>query len=909
MSSKPLLAALILLTATPALAAKTHAAGSSQAPTPVTTVEGISEYDLPNGLRVLLFPDASKATVTVNVTYFVGSRHEGYGETGMAHLLEHMVFKGTPTHKDIWKSLQDHGAMFNGSTSLDRTNYFEILPASADNLQYAIELEADRMVNSKIAAEDLAKEFSVVRNEFEMGENRPDRVLEERMFSSAYLWHNYGKSTIGSRIDIERVPADSLRAFYKTHYQPDNAMLVVAGKFDAATALKLIQSTFGAIPRPTRKLSATYTVEPVQDGERTVLLRRTGDLQLVGLMYHGVAGSSEDFVAEEALVDLLVNKPAGRLYKALVEKGMAASVNGEATATFDPGVLELFAEVNGANPLAPVRDKMIEVVESLAKTPITDDEVQRWKTHELKDFELAMTDSRRIGIELSESAALGDWRMIFIHRDRVKALTADRVRKLAASFLTPANRTVGLFYPTKSPVRAPLPDAVDVKALVAGYKGNESVAAGEVFVATIDNVEKRTTRTTLACGMKVAMLPKKTRGESVKIAVRLHFATEKDLQGKVVAASLVGPMLLRGTTKHTYQQLHDELDRLKADIRPSEGGAGAVGFVVSTVRSNLPAVIALVAEILEQPSFTPEQFAALKQEQLSQLEASLQEPQAQGFNTLQRKLNPFPKDNVRYIPTTVEKMALLKAAQLAEVAQIHKAFFGASFAELAVVGDFDAGEIKASLDKLFGSWKSPAAFARIDNKYQDVAGSDEVLRTPDKANAFVLASESLKLRDDDADYPALQLANYMFGGGAKSRVLDRLRQKEGLSYSAFSFISGDSFDQVGQFLVGAICAPQNAAKALASALDELDKLRKGGVSQAELNEAKSSYQLQFDNRLADDNFVAQTLARGLYTNRTLAFLQNLNTKVHGLSGSDIAAAVNKYLQPERLVKVEAGDIK
>ncbi len=238
------------------------AAPAAGPPQKVASVEGITEYRLDNGLRVLLFPDPTRPKVTVNLTVLVGSRHEGYGETGMAHLLEHMVFKGTPTHPDIPGAMKERGAQFNGSTDVDRTNYFETLPASDQNLEFAIRLEADRMVNSPIKAEDLATEFSVVRNEFESGENSPQRVLSQRMAAVAYEWHNYGKSTIGNRSDIERVPVDNLRAFYKKFYQPDNAMLVVAGKFDEKKALEYITKYFGSLPRPDRKLPATYTEEP-----------------------------------------------------------------------------------------------------------------------------------------------------------------------------------------------------------------------------------------------------------------------------------------------------------------------------------------------------------------------------------------------------------------------------------------------------------------------------------------------------------------------------------------------------------------------------------------------------------------------------------------------------------------------
>ena len=274
-------------------------------------MEGITEYRLDNGLQVLLFPDNSKPKVTVNVTYMVGSRHEGAGETGMAHLLEHMLFKGTQKHNEIMGELSAHGNDFNGSTSWDRTNYFETVPGTDANLHWALEMEADRMVNSRVAKSDLDTEMTVVRNEFERGENSPDGVLEERVLSTAYLWHAYGRSPIGTLSDIEKVPIEKLQAFYRNYYQPDNAMLLVAGKFDPAKTLGWITELFGAIPKPTRKLQPTYTEEPTQDGEREVVLRRVGDHQSVMMAFHVPAGSHPDSPALDVLSAILVGSAFG----------------------------------------------------------------------------------------------------------------------------------------------------------------------------------------------------------------------------------------------------------------------------------------------------------------------------------------------------------------------------------------------------------------------------------------------------------------------------------------------------------------------------------------------------------------------------------------------------------------------
>ena len=209
----------------------------------VTSVEGITEYVYPNGLHLLLFPDPSKPKLTVNVTYLVGSRHEGTGEGGMAHLLEHMLFLRTKSGKDVKKELTDHGAQWNGTTSDDRTNYFEIITASEDNLRWAIGLEAERMTGMRMEKQLLDTEMTVVRNEFENSENNPFGVLYQRVANAAFTAHSYGRSTIGNRSDIEHVPIERLNAFYQKYYQPDNAVMLIAGQFDESKALALVAQT------------------------------------------------------------------------------------------------------------------------------------------------------------------------------------------------------------------------------------------------------------------------------------------------------------------------------------------------------------------------------------------------------------------------------------------------------------------------------------------------------------------------------------------------------------------------------------------------------------------------------------------------------------------------------------------
>jgi zinc protease len=358
----------------------------AESPKFVSNTEGLKEYTLSNGMKVVLIPDASQSNMVVNIIYNVGSKHEGYGEKGMAHLLEHMLFKSTKKLGDIKKQLSDKGGDANGTTWYDRTNYYEVFPSSDENLKWALEMEADRMINATILQTDLDKEFSVVRNEFEIGENSPGSILMERIVSTAYLWHNYGNSTIGSKEDIERVKAPTLRKFYEKHYQPDNATLVVAGKFDEKQALNYISQYFSVIPRPSRVLDQTYTVEPPQDGERFVELKRSGDSKIVGALYHTAPYADKDYAALDALSEILTSDPSGYLYKAMIDSHKAASIYSYQPTVRDAAYMYFGLEVPADKDVKAVENDFRGELEKVSAIKYTEQDVARAKAKILKQY-------------------------------------------------------------------------------------------------------------------------------------------------------------------------------------------------------------------------------------------------------------------------------------------------------------------------------------------------------------------------------------------------------------------------------------------------------------------------------------------------------------------------------------------
>ncbi|MBE0612297.1 MAG: insulinase family protein [Burkholderiales bacterium] len=870
----------------------------------ITSVEGITEYRLENGLKVLLFPDATQDTVTVNLTYLVGSRNEGYGEYGMAHLLEHMQFKGTPRHPDPKNEFQGRGARFNASTSFDRTNYYENLAASESNLDWALELEADRMLNSTILKKDLDSEMTVVRNEFEAGENSPHNVLGERMASAAYLWHNYGHAIIGSRSDIENVPIERLQAFYRKYYQPDNAVLLVSGKFDEAAALKMVERHFAGLPRPARALIPTYTAEPTQDGERSVTLRRAGEIQLVGALYHLPPGAHADFPAIDVLVTALTKVPGGRLHRALVESGKASSVYGGDQQLREAGYAYFGASLGKDLSLDAARAALLTTLEGFASKPITDEEVERARTQLLNDIEMALANPRELGIALSEFIAMGDWRLFFLYRDGLKKLTPADVQRVATQYLKTSNRTLGMFVPSAQPDRAEIPPAPDVAALVRDYKGAAPVAAGESFEPSAANIDARTTVRQLPGGMKLALLPKKTRGGTVVAQLVLHWGDEQSKMGRSSACRLASAMLMRGTRKHTREQLRDEFDRLKANVSVSGNGAS-----IETLGANLPAVLRLVTEVLREPAFPESEFTQLKRSALTSVESMKSEPGALAGLQLARHLNPYPPEHWLYTPTLDERMQRLQSVGIEDMRRCHDDFYGASNSELAVVGDFDAAQITGLAQELFGAWVSPKPFKRIADSYHDVPPIDRSLDTPDKANAVFRAGLNLKLRDDGEAYPALVLGNYLLGGSSDSRLWRRIREQEGLSYSVHSWLTAGSLDDVGEFGVSAIYAPQNRARIETEIMDVLRQTLREGFSEDEVAEAKKGYLALRKLRRTQDGALVGQLAGNLYLGRRLAWEADFEARIAALKPEQIRDALKQYLDLRKLSIVKAGDFK
>jgi len=907
MFSRRILAALaFLLLGTAYALAQTLPSGVQK----VTSVEGITEYSLPNGLHVLLFPDSSQPKITVNVTYRVGSRNEGYGETGMAHLLEHMTFKSSKSGRELFKELTDRaGGFFNGTTNYDQTMYFESFNASDENLRWALGLEEDRMVNMTMLKKDLDTEMTVVRNEMESGENNPTNVLDERVLAAAYNFHNYGKTVIGARSDVERVPVENLAVFYKKYYEPDNADLIISGKFDETKALAMIVETFGSIPKPDRVLPQSYTTEPTQEGEREVILRRVGSTQAIMAVYHMPSALHPDIPALEVLAQVLGAPQTGRLYKDLVDGKKAVSTYMYTSDMHDPGYVMAYAQLKPEQSMDDAAQAMLKDIESLAANPPTQEEVDRAKARILKNIDLSMTNSQSVALMLGRYVGEGDWRLLFLDRDEIGKVTPADVTRVAKAYLKSSNRTLGEFIPTATPDRAEIAVAPNADTRFKDFKPGAAIQEGEAFDPTPKNIEGRLIRTTLPNGMKLVMFPKKTRGGIVVVNMNFRYGNEKSLFGSSTAASMAGNMLMRGTKTKSRQQIQDETDRLKAQMSVW-GSAGYGGAWTRTVEANLPDCLRFAHELLREPSFPEAEFEQVRQQRIASIESQKTEPMYLVGNEMYRHIDiQYPKGDVRYVATMDEQIEELKNTKLEDARKFYNDFFAPAEGEIVVTGQFNPEQVQKLITELFGDWKSTKPYERLRVPFKARDAINHKLETPDKQNAVFMAGETVKIGDDDPDYPALTMGGMVLGGSANSRLFERIRVKDGLSYGANAQFHVPTKDEGAAFYMRAIAAPQNVPKVEAAFNEEVARILKDGVTAEELEKAKKTW---LDERMlqrADESQLANVLESVERWDRTMQWDEQLEAKVAALTPEQVNAALKRYLDPSVLSIVKGGDFK
>lgn len=891
----------------------TQTMADNKAAEQVSELDGVVEYRLANGLRVILAPDAKTTAVAFNMIYLTGSLADPQGQGGTAHLLEHLLFKGTATVSgtQLLEGLSQRGIKFNATTSFDRTRYMAFLAADAEKLNHLLAIEADRMFNAWFDQADLQAEIEVVLRELERAQDNPLSALGQHMFAAATPGQGFGRPVLGSREELKTIGLEQLREFYRAHYQPDNAVIVITGKFDIKPTLAAIEQHFAPLVAVAGAAEKQPPAVPVLDKPVTAQLER-GDNEWLALAYPLPAASDPANIALAALPDMLAGEPHGRLYRTLVMPGQASGVAALQQA-FSRGGYMLFAV-----SLAPGQSRdqlqkaLLDQVEGIGRNPIGPQELERFQASAQHAKAQILANHGVLSDVLSESVAVGDWQLLLRRQTQFAQLSAADVQRQAELHFVESRRVVGqlLVADQAAALANKASRAVSGKQSVAiQLTAQEEAAVQSVDLAAFNQqivaLERGIQRFALDNGLKVALRPLPRVSTPVQGRMTLRFGDEQSLAGKRALTELTGTVLLRGTYNRSYQKVVDQVRRIGASlsIMPE---AGVLNVQFSSPPEHLSSLLILLADILKRPAFKQSEFELVKRHQQQALQQPITQPAAVASQLLNRHNERYPVGDIRRQAEPAEKLAELAAISRDDVARFHQEFYGANHGEFALSGDFDPQQVRDQLRELFGDWNSKASYARPSQPYQDI----QAARIHGKANAeqtgVYIGQLHYQANSKKVDSAALYIAEHLLGRNQMvSRLSKRVREQEGLTYGIKSSMKIATFDDASWLMIHASYPLGDGPRIADMVREELQRLIEDGITEQELHYAKQTILHERQLAVAQEQSVLSWLPRQLYEGITMQSWVERNNAFATVTVGQVNAVMLRYFSPDNFVEVLA----
>ncbi len=892
----------------------------------VKTVGSIDEYTLTsNGLQVLLMPEHSSPTLTFMVTYRVGSRNEVTGTTGATHLLEHLMFKGSKNHtrekgNNVDQLLERTGALYNATTWLDRTNYYANM--GNEHLGTVMGMEADRMRNLLLREEDRKPEMTVVRNEFERGENSPIQALYKEIYQTAFVAHPYHHSTIGHRSDIEKVSIGKLREFYDTYYWPNNATITIIGDFQPAKALEMVQKTFGVYPRSPKPIPQVYTEEPAQNGARRTVVKRAGQLGVVAVGHKVPAATHPDYPAVALMSAILADGKNSRMYKAITNKNLSTGVEGEMGIFHDTSMHIVFA------PLAPgakhdeVEAIVVQEIERLKKDGVTETELKAAAAKYAADSAFKLDGSFGIAGNINEFIAAGDWSLFYRLDEAIKKVSLADIQRVAQKYLVEDSSTTGWFIPTVSGAapavasakpgfkdtlsdgpyyyRDPRLNAATQPVMAAAKDGASAGATAAATAAPSAKIAPNVKRSKIA-GVDVMVYPMGVK-DVVTLRASLPAGRSQGAAGNPAIPTLTGMLLDQGTKTQDKFAIAEKLEAVGATIS-FRVGTDMLDVSARTLKKDVPLVLGLIAEQLRTPAFSAEEFAKAKKQMAGGIKRSLESTDYRASDAFGRAAYPVGHPNRNVAPD--DMLAAIELATLDDVLAFHKANYGPAAMTLVAVGDLDVPTLQTEIERGFAGWTGGKAVARAAKPAAATTGAKQDVQMDGKTSVSVLWGQPSGLRYSDPDYQALRLATAILGSGFTGRLMANVRDKEGLTYDARAGLGNDMFND-GDWRMSATFAPDLLDKGIASTQRQLKLWYDAGATPTEISARKSNLIGSFKVGLATTGGMAENLIAAVSRGYDVTWLDEFPGKVNALTNEQVNAAIKKYLKPDTMVMVKAG---
>lgn len=891
--------------------------------TKVKELGGIEEYLYqPNGMEVLLVQDNAAPVVTVQIVYRVGSKNEVPGNTGSTHLLEHLNFKGTPTFNKrngnaIFTVLQGIGAQMNATTWFDRTNYYETIPS--DKIELAIHIESDRMRNSLLLKEDKESEMTVVRNEFERGENNPGSLLNKEIWATAYMAHPYHHNTIGWRSDIENMPIEVLRDFYNTYYWPDNATLTIIGDFEKDNVFDLVDKYFGKISKAPHDIPEPYTEEPEQFGPRKVVIKKPGQQGLVTVGYKIPGTMHDDLPALRVLGQILGSGTSSVINRTFVDTGKALYGYASPSNFKEVGLFSATLGFTTDKNHEDINTQLLEMIEKVKSEGVLQEDVDRIVSKLNAQTILSRDGSGVVASSLNEAIAGGDWTDYINGIDRLNKVTAEDVKRVADKYLVEDQSTTGYFIPKEAGSNNPAENKAsnflnneddkfyfrnpnmskerDTKTTtsftetISAYQSIQSNASGEKFTRkTVANIDVVTAKT----GVK----------DFVTVVASFPIGSYFNTAGNKKVPSLTTQMLSKGTTKNDKFQFSQKLEKLGVRLGVS-AGTHEVNIRFKCLTKDLNTVINLLGEELKHPLFDSKEFDLLKEQNIGGMKRGLTNPGTQASIALSQAI--YPENHPNYSSDIETAIKEIEAISLDNLKAFHKKYFGAAGMHLVAVGDVDTKKLYKALNNTFSDWKGGINKPIAYTKPSKAEALTKVITIPGKPSATMLIGQYTGLKRSDDDYLPFYVGNSILGGGFSGRLMQTVRDRDGLTYNIGSSHGGHTYSG-GNWSVNASFNPSLFQKGLDATKVEIKKWVEEGITEEELAIKKANITGGFKVGLSTTNGLASSLLSFLERGLEPSYLDQFSNDIEAISLEQVNTAIKKYINLDKLIIIKSGSL-
>ena len=882
--------------------------------------QNIEEYKLDNGLRVILAPNDKENKVFMNTIYLTGALNDPQGKGGMAHLLEHLAFKGTENVKgeEFQRRLDQYSLMSNASTDYYSTKYTSVIRPEKTAIDEMIYLEAERMDKLVLQEKFVPSEINIVEREREVRLDQPFSVLMDQMWKSAYGNQYLGRLPIGDLKELKSIKMDELNKFYRTWYAPNNAVMVIAGKFDKKQVLDTVEKNFNSIAaRTVPKQVNVPVLDSSKIQERAFEVKKGSDFGKYNIYLNGKNQQIQTALALSPF--LFTMQPSGHLYKDVVETGTATQVQSTTWLTQDFNLVFMGAVYAPNHDAQKVGSALMQGIEK--KHNFNEVELNRVKNLIKNSQKSMMTSASAVGGMLSDYvvSSNGDWTQYFKDQAEVQNLKVNDVNQIINQFLIAEHRISGDIKPTpedqkkalelqKGAETAKTLDQQDTKAEPlkdpSVYKAEvaQNLTMSQQYVEKID---QKIQTGTLKNGMQYALFPTSTRDDKTYASIALNFGTAESLKDQAEVIGFMSYLLLRASEQYSLQDIADK--SIDAGGRASASAVeNGISIQISAKNEKFEEFFKFIIDVMNNPKFEQTQFDLIKSQTLSSLNRSYTEPETVASLTIARIVEKYQPGDLRYHFEPELAKQQVTSITNDNVKSLYKQYFTTQNGQISVTGDFNAKSLLKYLNKSLGQSKTTQPYQRLSSEYFEYPAQKVHALAEQRqfGNYQALITLPVGNRHPDAE-ALLVLSNILGESQLSSRLAMELREKNALVYSFGSNMTLSSFQNTGALGISADYTAGKSTQVSQGVHKVLNDLLKNGVTEQELEAAKANIMKQRVTNLEDERRIHRGLNSQLEQNRSFKSRLERDQAFAQLTKADIDAVIQKYIKLDHLVEVMA----